>query len=274
MSSSNIPFWGHSTSTLDWCEENYKDHKCIAEFINTLTNILFIGLAMFGVFNTTKQGLEKRFIVAYAGVALIGIGSWMFHMTLLYQFQLLDELPMQYATCILAYNIFETERKKKYGIYLPLGLLIYAVGVTTIYLRIVNPVFHQVTYGILVAIINIRSYYLLGFIPKNESRAILKDLLLVAWVIFGTGFIFWNIDNLACDNLRSIRAKIGKPSGYLLELHGWWHICTAIGSYYWIVFNQYLRVLLLGDINNWKLNWVFFDKIPYVVRNTDFRKVK
>ncbi|CAG8465318.1 655_t:CDS:10 [Diversispora eburnea] len=274
LSTESLKILNMITSTLDWCEENYKDHKCIAEFINTLTNILFIGLALFGVYNTAKQRLEKRFIVAYGGIALIGIGSWMFHMTLLYQFQLLDELPMQYATCILAYNIFETGSKTKYGIYLPLGLLTYAIGVTTIYLRIVNPVFHQVTYGILVTIINVRSYYLLGFIPKGKTHKTLKDLLFVAWTIFGTGFVFWNIDNIACDNLRLIRAKIGKPFGYLMEFHGWWHICTAIGGYYWIVFNQYLRVLLLGDISNWKLKWGFFDRIPYlnIQNNSYFRR--
>ncbi|CAG8706777.1 202_t:CDS:2, partial [Scutellospora calospora] len=63
-------------------KENYIVNEYIAEFVNTTTNLTFI-----------KYGLEKRFIVAYMGILLVGIGSWCFHMTLLYEFQLLDELP-------------------------------------------------------------------------------------------------------------------------------------------------------------------------------------
>ncbi|CAG8487924.1 8304_t:CDS:2 [Acaulospora morrowiae] len=268
----STPYWGHSTSTLDWCEENYVDHKYIAEFVNTTTNLIFIGLASFGIYITAKYGFETRFTIAYAAIALIGIGSWMFHMTLLYEFQLLDELPMIYGTCVLVHNIFETGHKRKYGIYLPLGLFVYASSITIAYLYILNPVFHQVSYAILVTVLNIRSYYLLSLIPKGNLHSTLKKLLFGAWAMFGMGFFLWNVDNIACDNLKLARARVGRPLGYLLELHGWWHIGTAFGTYYWIVFNQYLRVALLGKENEWKLNWTGFGAIPYMSINDNAKK--
>jgi dihydroceramidase len=55
-------------------------------------------IALYGFYNTWKLGFEKRFLLAYAAVSFVGMGSWCFHMTLLYEFQLLDELP---STCII-----------------------------------------------------------------------------------------------------------------------------------------------------------------------------
>ncbi|XP_013916330.1 PREDICTED: alkaline ceramidase 3 [Thamnophis sirtalis] len=59
-------YWGPPTSTLDWCEENYVVSSYIAEFS-------------------------------------VGLGSWCFHMTLKYEMQLLDELPMIYSCCVFVY---------------------------------------------------------------------------------------------------------------------------------------------------------------------------
>jgi len=52
--------------------------------------------AGFGVYTILKYRLDKRFILNHAALALVSVGSWCFHMTLLYEFQLLDELPSKY----------------------------------------------------------------------------------------------------------------------------------------------------------------------------------
>lgn len=93
-------YWGIPTSTIDWCEENYVVSKYIAEAVNTTTNSAFIILALFSIYHAIHNKLEPRFIFTAFGFLLVGIGSWLFHMTLKYHFQLLDELPMIYATCI------------------------------------------------------------------------------------------------------------------------------------------------------------------------------
>ncbi|RIB02407.1 alkaline ceramidase [Gigaspora rosea] len=266
---SKHPFWGQRTATLDWCEENYLVNEYIAEFINTTTNLTFFCLCFFGIYTTVKYGLEKRFILAYAGILLVGIGSWCFHMTLLYQFQLLDELPMIYGTCILMHNIFETGPKRKYGLYLPLALITYAISITIMYLYVVIPIFHQITYAMLVTVLNFRSYYIVDKLPKDSQlRTSMQSLLFKSWTIFGLGFLAWNFDNIACDYLRSARQKVGRPTSYLLEFHGWWHIFTAIGTHYWIVFNQYVRLILLGEANNWDIKWTI-GFIPYVARSLE-----
>ena len=45
--------------------------------------------------------LPPRFHLCFASLLIVGIGSGMFHMTLLYEMQLLDELPMIWGGFIL-----------------------------------------------------------------------------------------------------------------------------------------------------------------------------
>ena len=54
----------------------------------------------------------NRFTVAYIFFLAIGIGSWMFHMTLQYEMQLMDELPMVYACAVFVYCLFEVCSKE------------------------------------------------------------------------------------------------------------------------------------------------------------------
>lgn len=166
---------------------------------------------------------------------------------------------------------FETGHKRKYGIYLPLGLFTWAVSITTAYLYNQNPVFHQVSYAAMVSIINFRSYYMLSLVKERETRNLLKRLLFGSWIIFGLGFLVWNIDNVACHQLRTIRRNLEwSVVGHLLELHGWWHIGTAIGTYYWIVFNQYVRLISLNKADNYNVVWDlgFFPRVAEIKKIT------
>ena len=54
---------------------------------------------------------------------VIGVGSWLFHMALLYEMQLMDEVPMIYGTAALGYCVIEvswvaTKEKSSGGRYM------------------------------------------------------------------------------------------------------------------------------------------------------------
>ncbi|XP_035521938.1 alkaline ceramidase 3 [Morone saxatilis] len=138
-------YWGRPTSTLDWCEENYVISFYIAEFWNTVSNLIMILPPLCGAIQTFRDGLEFRYVCSFLGLAAVGVGSWCFHMTLLYEMQLLDELPMIYSTCVFIYCLYECF-KQEHGISLfPIALLlIFSVSVTVVYLQWKEPVFHQV----------------------------------------------------------------------------------------------------------------------------------
>ena len=59
-------------STVDWCEPNYQVSSYIAEFFNTFSSFAMIICGLMGVY-LHRKGFEKRFLAAFATVAIVGI---------------------------------------------------------------------------------------------------------------------------------------------------------------------------------------------------------
>jgi len=57
---------------------------------------------------------------------------------------------------------------------------------------------------------------------------------------FVFGYFLWHMDFLFCKELTNLRRQVGIPWGFLLELHGWWHILTGIGAYTFIALVEWL----------------------------------
>ena len=86
-------------STVDWCEQNYILSEYVAEYWNTLTGLCLIlsGIWYYKNYSSwiNENHLHKyTFIRISALLVFVGIGTMLFHSTLYYPFQLLDELPM------------------------------------------------------------------------------------------------------------------------------------------------------------------------------------
>jgi len=90
-------FWGEPTASIDWCETNYENSFYIAEYWNTLSNILLVVFSMFGMHMSIKEGHEIDLTILFFIIMVIGIGSALFHGTLQTWAQQLDETPMIYA---------------------------------------------------------------------------------------------------------------------------------------------------------------------------------
>ncbi|KAI9357311.1 alkaline ceramidase 3 [Zopfochytrium polystomum] len=252
-------FLGPVTSTLDWCEENYVVSHYVAEFWNTISNVVFLALSMFGVATSHSLGLGERAVLSYLAVAVVGAGSFLFHGTLWYETQLMDELPMIYSACILDYcllNAFQDRFKTLSGIVLSL----YAVTVTVVYLYVRNPVFHELSYALLVAFMVVMPVIQIRYLKQlhaDEARRA-KRLKLVSrtdrlWLIYAysvvsfmSGFLVWNVENQFCETFRTFRQDVGYPLRVVSELHSWWHIGTGVGTYGCVTMITYLRCLAVG----------------------------
>ncbi|KAL2207143.1 alkaline phytoceramidase [Sarocladium strictum] len=270
-------FWGPKTSTLNFCEEDYVlSHYC-AEFCNTVTNIIFLLLGVKGIRSCLNHGHPGIFAVAFLGYAAVGTGSVLFHATLKYPMQLVDELGMIYTTCLMMYASFSFRRTKVTRRWLALGLLGLAAFITAYYHWTKDPVFHQVVYAILTAIILFRSMWVMESqlrpALKTKSPAYARDVLRTMWQMIATGlgvflggFLIWNLDNIFCDQARGYRRAIGLPWGGVLEGHAWWHLMTGLGAYYYIVWGIWLRHCLAGHDEDFVLKWPSFISIPEVRR--------
>lgn len=260
-------FWGTPTSTIDWCEENYVITPYIAEWSNTLTNTGFVMLALYLLYSSWKNKLEMRFKLVCMGFGLVGIGSWLFHMTLQYHYQLLDELPMVYATCIPAWSIFCEEidlntaktksptRRKQWAV----GLTIFlgANLLTLIYLIFKDPTIHQVGYAVINAIVILFAYRLTTqLVHDKRAQDNLHMAMKLGIAIFLSGYFVWQLDVHLCELWIHIRRSyLRLPLGLLLELHGWWHLLTGLGVYFYIVYLEYLRIYVHGKREQYMLIW-------------------
>ena len=101
----------------DWCEPNYTHFSWMAETWNTITNITYIILAIQG-FRTVYKDAPFKLRLLPTIFSIIGVGSFLFHATLLRTAQLLDELPMLYLisqSCFIVLTIQPyTSNLKKY----------------------------------------------------------------------------------------------------------------------------------------------------------------
>lgn len=251
-------FWGIPTSTIDWCEENYVVSPYVAEALNTVTNAGFIALATYAIVMCVRHKLEKRFILTACGFLLVGIGSWLFHMTLQYEYQLLDELPMLYATCIPFWSAF-SEFKDKRGSFMVGTYLFITVGVLTcVYLWFQDPTIHQVVYAFLNVGIILRSVVLSRkFVTDPKSSRELNTIMILGVTTFLFGYLLWNLDVHFCDFVRSTRRDWGMPYGFILEGHGWWHLLTGLGVYFYLVYMESLRCWLTGKDKFYTLKWTY-----------------
>ncbi|CAO1637811.1 unnamed protein product [Sympodiomycopsis kandeliae] len=256
-------YWGPITSSLLWCEDKYRWSKYIAEPVNTFTNLGFVALSLYGARGCALQGLPRRFVLTNLGIALVGLGSFAFHATLTRPAQLLDELPMIYASLILSYCVLETSKlnssKPTGGLFLPFILAFVGLFVTVGYLALPYPILHQVAYATIQLATTIKVISLLwsSNSPLNQStaarinRSMARKSYGFGAAVFLTGFAIWNIDNAFCNTLRVLRAQVGSPFKVLLEGHGWWHILTGYGAYHLVQSSALIAMSVKDDAGKW-----------------------
>ncbi|VEU19807.1 DEKNAAC100706 [Brettanomyces naardenensis] len=251
-------YWGPVTSTIDWCEENYLFSPYIAEMINSLTNIAFVLLAMHNLYTVVQNNHGWLYIFTCIGFAFVGVGSFLFHMSLLYEYQLMDELPMVYVTALPFGYLMGYDKSPSIRTVWKVGTFVTTLLFTYIYIFVWrNPVFHQIFYAILNFGIIFKSLGAIHRLVTDEKvRRLEYKLMILAFGLFGLGFFIWNIDNIYCSSITSFRRSVlGLPLGLLTEGHGWWHIFTGLGIYYFILYNQVLSTWISGKQDDYQLVW-------------------
>ncbi|KAJ1503996.1 Alkaline ceramidase 3 [Coelomomyces lativittatus] len=109
----NYPgFWGPVTASIDWCESNYAVTYYIAEFFNAISNIFPIVSGIFLSLKAKRLNVGAQYVYSALCLCLVGLGSFLFHGTLLFQAQMLDELPMIYMQLICLYISIQTECRR------------------------------------------------------------------------------------------------------------------------------------------------------------------
>jgi len=249
---------------LDWCEANYQFSPYVAEMANTVSSSYNVLISVIGYLSVAKELLPKRYALGYLGVGLVGVGSFLFHATLLFEAQLADELPMIYVGSMCLFICFDDE--PGYGVkslrsrLLIVLLILFDVLFSWSYYVYRNPVYHQVVFASLVLTTAVRITYILNWsdaaqrIPPAAKKTI-SELFGTGSVLFVLGFLIWNLDNIFCDFLTEKKLYVGWPFAFLLEGHSWWHILTGAGAYFKFTGIQYATLCIKDDPAGYYLGW-------------------
>jgi dihydroceramidase len=240
-------FWDPVTSTIDWCEENYAVTPYIAEFWNTISNLAYIILGLYGLHQSWNH--EKRFKVTFLCLILVGVGSIFFHATLKWEGQLSDEIAMLMATLSTLYLLLSTKNIGSVRRYILIGglFLIFVVFVI-IYIFLQWALLFQVGWVSLVIVVVYRFMKLI-----QQMEIAVQRYYRIITIIFVLAAMMWLIEQLTCTSFPIVK---------LLKLHAlFWHIGTAIGAYAVMIGCLYCRVkYLMGSIS-------FYDFLPETIRD-------
>lgn len=235
------PFWGLPTSTVDWCESNYVHTRYVAEIFNTLSSLPMLLVGLRGLWLSYHYGFEPRVYLCWAGIGCVGIGSMLFHGTLQFYGQAMDELPMIYASLAFTYAAVEASNVAPRRPWLPYLEAVYALGFTVAYFM--SPFFFPVfvvAYGFAVLLVIYQSYrvYVLYREERSDAARWQRVLFWVAATFYPGGFLLlWVPENLLCPIYPSL---VGP-----LNLHAIFHIVTTVSPYCYIVFMTYHRCTVL-----------------------------
>jgi len=224
--------YGPTTSMSNFCEEDFIVTSEIGEFINTLSNIAYVIYASRGLHNLKSENATLTAQAPYYSLALVGMCSALFHAVLKQYAQFADDTSMLVASaCVLhrAYTFDKSPASTKTFT----TILITLLGIETAYhVAADEETVHQLSFLALILLVAIKTRSLISTRVKDDKdkqRFTKKSLFGLAAFLFG--YFLWQMDFIFCSELNALKRQIGMPWGFVLELHGWWHILTAIGAY-------------------------------------------
>ncbi len=175
-------------STVDWCEVNYKVVWWLAEFWNSISGVAIVLAGYFfkknqldncTIKHVSKINLNKVVRLLYT----VGFGTMLFHGTLWYPFQLLDELPMimisiEYISIFTSLSTFRLNKDM-----LPYeGAIKNIVSYSRImivmisFVYFVHPMLQIVCFHVTLKICEAALMYILWYMSKNLNDIVYNQL--------------------------------------------------------------------------------------------------
>jgi len=231
--------WEHlerESSPVDWCEDNYTFSPYIAEFVNTVSNIIFIVMPpllmrLHGQYSL-KAGRGIHLI--WTLLIVVGTCSAYFHATLSLLGQLLDEMAILWVV-MAGFALWyprdalpgrwkeDPQGRRKFA-----NLCIVLATITT-FLGFIQPILN----AFILLILGVPALVLLALQLKIEKDQRVINLGRRTIVFYLLAIFCWLNDRLLCE----FWYDLGFP-----YLHGAWHVLIFLASYTAIVLFAYFEV--------------------------------
>ncbi|CAG8762351.1 12175_t:CDS:2, partial [Ambispora leptoticha] len=213
--------------SVDWCESNYAISPYIADMAMILIGEVGAGL------NSCER---TPMYIAFRLISLVGIGSFMFHATLTYHMQALDEVPMFLCAITLLHPLLEIN----YGRQGPwLTTILTSIAITfSLLATIVRGSAQFVTFQISFGLLELSSIYLMTRIYNRmkSTHPAIKTLFRRGLGSYLIAILLWLTDLQLCKYLDG-----GEKSllPFNPQLHSLWHALASLGLYLLVVFTVY-----------------------------------
>jgi dihydroceramidase len=221
-----VGYWSPPSGDFNWCEVDYVFTPYVSELWNSATSLfLLVGPALAWKRATSWEVRLNLFLLA-----IIGVGSTLFHATLQYEHQLLDEVPM---LCYIVHTVAILARQDmSCPLWVKMGSLALCVLLFT---TPRDATVHEIGRMVLVLCFSSCFVWLAsslapicaqldaGFANNGPSSFAYTRLGQWASFVLLLAVFAWLSDNLACGALHNL--PFGLP---YLQLHAvGWHIGIA-----------------------------------------------
>mmetsp|Transcript_23509 Transcript_23509/g.51566 ORF Transcript_23509/g.51566 Transcript_23509/m.51566 type:complete len:261 (-) Transcript_23509:262-1044(-) len=234
-------------TTIDWCEENYVVMPEVAEFWNTLTSVLCIVPPLLFFFQRTPDGVGM-IPWMYPLIAFIMVGSALFHGTLTWFGQLLDEVPIlafisfSFSATLDSITIVGKEGEAiQRRSWAPGPRALLDFGLFQVTMITVLYTTKAKAYGLFLgcAVAQALSHWplilweLSGRL-KPYRKVVMRMLAMHVGLGYG-GYAIWCLENAFCERLR------------FLQLHAWWHPLATMSLKPFIDLLLFQRLVACGE---------------------------
>jgi len=231
----DLPYWGSVDAMHQFCEAKYDVSTHFAEFWNALSNIpAFILPGIIGLFSTWRV-LDFRLRMLWFNMVLVGIGSFLFHMTMRFKWEMLDEVPMIiFVLCGMFVKDdmhWMTSGSRKFFVH----ALFLTVAIVGMYLYLSTGHF-----GIFVTVFTglvLLEFGLTIICCCYRQSGLTRRLFIAYAVTFCLARFFWELESFLCPPGRG---------GHLAWLHVLWHLLTGLAVYFGILGDVHSRHIALG----------------------------
>ncbi|KAG8471042.1 hypothetical protein KFE25_009463 [Diacronema lutheri] len=219
-------FWGSPTALHTFCEPKYAPSYFFAEMFNSISSLIFCAAA---IYLLVDRDIRADLVVVLLAVALfiIGLGSAAFHATMLWEYELWDELPMLVfvALALLSKAACLPRALQPYRAAYVSAVTLATCGSAAAYvlLKKYDVFVHSFT---LIVFVDLA----VGSAQPAESRAINWFKLMTALTL-AAGKALWEVE---------VRLCAVEPRVWVL--HVAWHVLACASAYCGILCNFLFRV--------------------------------
>ena len=194
------PYWGSPTASEDWCEANYVVTPYIAEFWNTLSNLPIILSSLYSIYLGITRGQDFHLVLPSVLLFFVGIGSTIFHGTLSYMGQAIDELSMVLAATAFLYVCLEGDARRRSGVsFLGPLLVAWSCAFIAAYVWLKNTNYF-IVFVVVFVFLSTRCCYGAYLLHLRTSHPTLRTLFWCGQIVWASAFIlFWLPDKLVSN---------------------------------------------------------------------------